>query len=548
MSGIVISGLIQRSVCGLMALAVGATLSVSPSMGQTMAEQAAEDGILLLGNGNEPKALDPHLVSGVVESNLLRSLFEGLCIEHPSDDSASLPGAAASWSANEDFTQWTFQLQPEGKWSDGTPVTAQDFVFAYERILHPDFPSGYADMLYFIQNAEGFHKGKVADFAQVGVKAIDDYTLQISLKAPTPFLPSLTKHFTWLPVPRHAILQYGTMTEPYTAWTHQGNLVSNGAFQLKTWRQNHYIEVERNPHYWEKDAIALNGIRYFPIKNANTETRMFLNGQLHVTYTIPPDYIPTALTRYPQQTKQETYIGTRFMRANHKREFTSDPLVRQALSLCIDRQSLIDNILQGGQKPAGSCTPPFGQYNPAFMTAFDPAKAVELLRQAGHEPGQLPELELLTTDSDTNRRMAEAMQALWREHLGLKVRIVQREWKSYLKLRKDLEFDLMDGGWIGDYMDPTTFLDLWKEHNGNNNTGWGAPAYEAILAEAELIEDPAARYAKLLEAEAYVMEHTPAIPVYHYNTNYLLSPLVQNWHPLLLNTHPYKFVALQPQD
>ncbi len=521
-------------------------VSASIGLAETMADKAAKEGILLLGNGNEPKALDPHLVSGVIESNLLRSLFEGLCIEHPSDDSASLPGAAQSWSANADFTEWIFTLQPNGKWSDGKPVTAHDFVFAYNRILHPEFPSGYADMLYFIKNAEQFHKAEITDFAQVGVKAQDDYTLKISLKSPTPFLPSLTKHFTWLPVPSHKILEYGTMTEPYTAWTHEGNLISNGAFQLKKWRQNHYIEVERNPYYWDDAAVKLQGIRYFPIKNANTEARMFLNGQLHATYAIPPDFIPTALEKYADLTKQETYIGTRFVRANAQREFTSNPLVRQALSLCIDRQSLIDNILQGGQKPAGSVTPPFGAYKPEYKTAFDPAKAKELLAKAGFtDPDALPELKLLTTDSDTNRRMAEAMQALWREHIGLKVRIEQREWKSYLKMRSELDFDLMDGAWIGDYLDPTTFLDLWKGSNGNNNTGWSDAKYEAILAEAELIEDPKARYAKLLEAESYVMDQVPAIPVYHYNTNYFLSPSVKNWHPLLLSTHPYKFVELQ---
>ncbi len=511
---------------------------------ETAAEKATREGVLLLGNGNEPKALDPHLVSGVIESNLLRSLFEGLCIEHPSDDSQSLPGAAQSWTANEDFTQWTFSLQPDGRWSDGTPVTAHDFTFAYERMLHPDFPSGYADMLYAIKNAEEFHKGKCKDFGDVGVQALDDATLLVTLKAPVPYLPSLTKHFTWLPVPKHKVLEYGTQTEPYTAWTHEGNLVSNGPFQLKKWRQNHLIEVEKSATYWDREAVKLNGIRYYPIKNVNTETRMFLNGQLHVTYGLPPDFIPLALSDHPELIQQELYIGTRFVRANCQRPFTSNVKVRQALSLCIDRQSLIDNILQGGQQAAGSVTPPFGAYQPEGKTSFDPQRARELLAEAGYE-GELPELEFLTTDSDVNRRMAEAMQGLWREHLGLRVRIIQREWKSYLKMRNELDFDLMDGAWIGDYLDPTTFLDLWKESNGNNNTGWGDARYEALLAEAELIEDPAQRYQKLLVAESYVMEQTPAIPVYHYNTNYFLSPSVQNWHPLLLNTHPYKFVELK---
>ncbi len=507
------------------------------------AEKAAEEGMLIVGNGNEPKALDPHLVSGVVESNVLRALFEGLCIEHPSDDSIALPGAAESWEANDNFTIWTFHLNPMGTWSDGVPVTAQDFVFAYERILHPDFPSEYASMLYFIKNAESFNKGEVKDFSEVGVKALAEFKVEITLKSPTPFLPEITKHFTWLPVPKHKILEFGEQTEPHTAWTYAENLVSNGAFRLKKWRKNHYIEVEKNPHYWDETKLKLNGIRFIPTKNINTEARMFLNGQLHVTYQMPPDLIPTANEDYSGETRQELYIGTRFVRANVKREFTGKREVRQALSLCLDRQSLIDNVLQGGQKVAGSVTPPFGSYKPKFKTEFNPKKAKELLKLAGYDDAtSLPEISLLTTDS--GMRTAEAMQALWREHLGLRVRIIQREWKSYLEMRKNLEFDLMEGGWVGDYLDPTTFLDLWIESNGNNNTGWGDPAYEALLNEAELIQDQTARYEKLIQAESYVMGALPAIPVYHYTTNYFISPLVKNWHPLLLNNHPYKFIEL----
>ena len=513
--------------------------------GKTTLETATQEGILIVGNGNEPKALDPHLVSGVVEGNLLRALFEGLCTGHPSEDETILPGAATQWTSNADSTVWTFSLNPLGTWSDGMPVTAYDFIFAYQRMLHPEFPSKYSDMLFFIKNAEEYNKGKVKDFAQVGVKALNEFTLEITLNNPTPFLPELTKHFTWLPVPKHKILEYGSMTEPHTAWTHEGNLISNGPFRLKKWRQNHYIEVEKNPTYWDKDNVKLNGIRFLPIKNINSETRMFLNDQLHVTYNIPPDFIPTALKDYPSQVKQELYIGTRFVRTNTTKPFTSNKKVRQALSLCLNRQSMIDNILQGGQKVAGSMTPPFGSYTPEFQTSYDPERARKLLKEAGYtDPNRLPELSFLTTDSDVNRRMAEAMQAQWKKHLGIRVRIVQREWKSYLKMRSQLEFDLLDGAWIGDYLDPTTFLDLWKSSNGNNNTGWKDASYDAILTEAEVISDPSQRYKKLLEAESYAMAELPAIPVYHYTSNYFLSSGVKNWHSLLLRNQPYKFLEL----
>lgn len=520
-------------------------LLVSCFDSRSTVEKANEEGILILGNGSEPKALDPHIVNGVIESNILRALFEGLCIEDPSDDSASLPGAALSWEPNADFTKWTFKLNPLGTWSDGVPVTAADFLFSYERILHPEFPGSYASMLYFIKNAEEFNKGEIKDFKEVGVKAIDEFTLEFTLKAPTPFLPHITKHFTWYPVPKHKVLEFGTMTEPFTEWTFEENIVSNGPFMLTEWRRNHYIEATRNPHYWDLENLKLNGVRFLPTNDENTETRMFLNGQIHVTYRMPADFIPTAMEKHKEEMRQELYIGTRFVRANCTREFTNNQKVRHALSLAIDRESLVKNVLQGGEQVAGSVTPPFGSYKPESMTSFNPEKARELLKEAGFpDAASLPEVTLLSADSASYRRVAEALQAMWREHLGLRVKIVKREWKTYLELRKKLEFDLLLSAWIGDYLDPTTFLDLWIGSNGNNQTGWADDTYDGLLKEAETIQGQEERYKKLLEAEAYVMEALPAIPVHHYTSNYFLSESVENWDPLLLNGHPYKFVEL----
>jgi len=282
------------------------------------------------------------------------------------------------------------------------------------------------------------------------------------------------------------------------------------------------------------------------IRQRFLKTRMFLNGQLHLTYTIPADFIPTALSKYSDFIRQETYISTTLIRTNTNREFTANPLVRQALSLSIDRKSLIDNVLQGGQKPAGAITPPFGSYQPEFKTAFNPERARKLLKEAGYGvENKLPQIELLVRDRESSVRIAEALQALWRKHLELKVRIIKREAKSYFAMRKKLEFDLIAGPWTGDYLDPTTFLDLWKASNGNNHTGWGDSKYDSLLAEAEMIDDPEVRYRKLLEAESYIMDHMPAIPLYHSNTNYFISSNVKNWYPLLLNYHPYKFVEFQ---
>ena len=204
--------------------------------------RANEEGILVVGNSNEPKGLDPHLVSGVHESNIISALFEGLCINHPSKDGIALPGAAKSWEHNKEFSEWTFHLQPEAKWSDGVPVTAHDFVFSYKRMLSPDpgWPAKYAEMLYFLENAEAYRTKKIADFSEVGVAAIDDYTLHLKLRGPIPFLPEILKHYTWSPVPKHVVLKHGKINTAFASrWTRVENIVTNGPFKLKTWRTNH---------------------------------------------------------------------------------------------------------------------------------------------------------------------------------------------------------------------------------------------------------------------------------------------------------------------
>ena len=514
---------------------------------ETIVDQATRDGILIIGNSNEPKGLDPHLVSGVLESNIIRALFEGLTLGHPSEDGVALPGAAARWEANGDFTVWTFHLRPDGKWSDGAPVTARDFLFSYRRLLTPTLPAEYSEMLFFIKNARAFNKGEITDFAEVGVEAVDDFTLKLTLRGPVPFLPEITKHYTWYPVPKHIVTKYGRIDTPFTDWTDPGKLVSNGPFQLKSWRVNHYFEVERNPHYWDAASVGLNGIRYLPTTNIYTEARMFLDGQIHATYTLPPEMIDYAREHIPEMLRQEPYVGVRFMRVNTRRKPLDDPKVRHALAAAIDRQSIIENILRGGQQPASGIVPPFGNYQSPNRIHFDPERARRLLEESGYTTSSgFPDITFLTTDRDSARRMAEAIQAMWREHLGINVRIVQREWITYLQRQYDSDFDICAGGWIGDYLDPTTFLEMWLADGGNNNTGWASEDYMNLLRKAENTADPAARLRTLAEAETILLEDLPVIPNYWYTTNYLLRPEVQNWHPLLLNNHPFKFVELVP--
>ncbi|MEM9227739.1 MAG: peptide ABC transporter substrate-binding protein, partial [Verrucomicrobiota bacterium] len=237
---------------------------------QTPVEKATEEGILLLGNGTDPKALDPHITTGLVEFKVLTALFEGLTSPNPKT-SAPEPGVAESWTTNEDMSAYTFKLRPDAKWSNGDSVTAEDFAFSYQRILSPAYAAEYASMLFPIKNARPFNQGELTDFSQVGVKALDKHTLHIELEGPTPHFPTMLGHNAYFPVHPPTILKYGEMTDRHTGWTKPGRHVSNGPFQLKAWKLNDRIDVERNPHYWDVGNVGLNGIAFLPITNMNTE-------------------------------------------------------------------------------------------------------------------------------------------------------------------------------------------------------------------------------------------------------------------------------------
>lgn len=511
--------------------------------------KASQQQILIVSNSTEPEGLDPQSVSGVPENNILRALFEGLCLEDPQHDGHSRPGAAVHWESDTAFTVWTFHLQPEGRWSDGTKLTSDDFLFSWHRSLHPEFGGESASMLYFIKGAETFNKGLSSDFSSVGVKAIDPYTLEITTHSPTPFLPELTKHFAWFPVPKHIILKHGAMTDKHSPWTMPGKLVSNGPFQLTEWKFNHSIEVRKNPYYWDESQVSLNGIRFLPISNTYTEARMFFDQQIHVTYGLAPEMIEYSSQNYPESLRQEPYLGTAFIRCNVTTPALSDSRIRQALGYAIDQQAIIDSIAKGKQQAAHGFTPSFEGYQSPDIVRFDPEKARKLLTEAGYPGGKgFPKLSILTADRDLSKRLSEAYQDMWKKHLGLTISIKQQEWKTYLDSRRNLNFDFCISSWVGDYPYPTTFLDIWTHTSGNNHTGWHNPKYESLLDQARRQTNLEKKFQLLTRAETLLLTEMPIIPVYHLTTNYLLHPSIKGWHPLSLNNHPYKFIQLDAPD
>lgn len=514
---------------------------------ESQVDKATREGILLVGNANEPKGLDPHVVSGVIEANILRALFEGLVASDPVDDSASPGGAALEVTPDETATIWTAKLRPNGKWSDGTPVTARDFAFSYERMLTPELGAKYAEMLYFMKGAEDFNKGVTKDFSTVGVEVLDDETLRITLRGPTPYFREILKHYTWGAVPRHVVLKHGTIGQRGNPWTRPENLVSNGPYKLKSWRRSAHIEVDRNPHYWDAANVTLNGVKFLPITNTYTEGRMFRDNQLHVTYTATPEVVDLMKKIKPEDLRQEPYVGTSFLRFNTTRKPLDDERVRKALSYAVDRTALCDNVFRG-YKPAYAMTPPMAKYDPPHVANFDKEKARQLLAEAGYPGGAgFPKLKILIASRETAVTLAQVLQAMFRETLGINVEIENKEWSAYLVATQELQYDMVYGGWIGDYLDPLTFLEMWTPGNGNNNTGWANQKFVGLLQESYQESDEGRRLELLKQSEAVLIDEAPILVLAWHSRNYLLHSSVQGWHPLLLANNPYQSLRLVPK-
>ena len=532
----------RRLLTVLLALAVAAC-----GDGRSSAGRAAEQGIVIVGNNQEPQSLDPHMATAVADGKIICAMLEGLMpAEHP--------GMAETWEHNADASVWTFHLR-DAQWSDGRPVTAQDFAYAYRRLLHPDFGGKYAEMLYPIRNAEAFNRGQVK-WEDVGVEAVDARTLRLTLEGPTPHLPKLVQHYTWFPIPAHAVEAHGGMLDRRSLWTREGNWVGNGAYVLHAHRFNDYLEVRANPRYWRAAEVRNRGIRFMPIVNGYTETRMFFDGKLHITNNVPPELIAMAKGRAGDQYCQDPYYCAIFYRLNTTRPPLDNPLVRRALYLAIDRDSLVNDVVRGAGTPAYTFTPPGAGYSlpqPADADLTEQQReqaARDLLAQAGFPGGKgFPNLEIMTTSRDVQRVMAETVQSMWEKTLGIHVEIRSCEWTAYKAAQQNMEYDISSSSWSGDYLDPATFVELWRTGGGNNCTGWGNAACDAALAEARAATSEDARTDALQRAESTMLQELPIIPLYWSSRTYLKSADVRGWVPRLLDDHPLDAVEVgrQPQ-
>jgi oligopeptide transport system substrate-binding protein len=513
------------------------------------ADQASKPRqVFRYGNGSEPQDLDPQQIQGTPELHLIEALFEGLLAEDPKD-CHPVPGLAESWEISPDGLVYTFHLRANLKWSDGVPLTANDFLLSWKRMISPKFASQYAYLLYnFVKNAKDYYDGKITDFSQVGFKAPDDRTLVVTLSGPTPFLLKiLANHYAWHAVPIHTILKFGALDERSTAWTRAGNLVSDGPFMLKEWLPQQRIVVVRNPNYWDAATVKLDEVDFYPTEDTAGEERMFRSGQIDITTDIPNSKIDPYKREHPEELHLEPFLGVYYYRCNVTVPPLNDKRVRRALAIAIDREALIRDVTRGGQRPAYAVSyPGTAGYAPRAQITGTLDDARRLLAEAGYPGGRgMPTIQFTYNTNDNHKLIGEAVQEMWRKELGVNIELQNQEWKVYLDNQHTQNYQMQRAGWIADYEDPHVFLEIWETGNGNNDTLWSNAEYDRLLHEALQARDEAQRYEIYQKMDAILVDECPVIPIYYYTRTYLMSPRVKGYWPTLLDTHPFKYIYLQ---
>lgn len=502
-------------------------------------EQVLNDNI-----GSEPPTLDPALMTDLTSFQIVNAVMEGLTRIGPKGVE---PGMAESWDVSDDQLTYTFHLR-DAVWQNGDPVTAHDFVYAWLRVLDPKTAAPYAYQLYYVKNAQKYNSGELTDPSQVGVKALDDKTLQVTLEAPTPYFLSLTAFPTLMPV-------HEATVEANPDWAGEAaTYVGNGPFRIAEWVHDSHIDLVKSDTYWDKDTVRLERMHIVMVNEGSTAETMFANGELDSNGSLNPQDIPQLLAS--GEAKTSPIISVTSIYFNTKRKPFDDPRVRKAFTLALDRKAIVEQVLKGGQKPALAFVP-YGIPNPVTGKDFreeggdyfqdaDVETARRLLAEAGYPNGQgFPKVTYLYNDNDTNRALAEAYQQMWKQNLGVQVELQSMEWKVYLETTKRGEYDLSRGNWVGDYLDPMTFLDLWVTGGGNNRVGWSNREYDRLIAEAKATADQEVRFRNMHEAERILMDEMPVGPIFFGVNVYQEKPYVKGVFRTALGTTDYKWAYIE---
>lgn len=504
----------------------------------------ARQQVLKRDNGEEPQTLDPHLAEGVPAANILRDLFEGLTSQAPSG--RVVPGAAIRWNISRDGRVYTFYLRRDARWSNGDPLLAQDFVYSFRRSADPKTASQYAEVLLPIENAGQVLNGQ-APPEQLAVEALDDYTLQIRLLDPTPYFLGLLSHSSTYPVHRASIEAHGSR------FSRPGNLVSNGAFMLSDWKVRAQIDLVPNPHYWDSASVILEKVIYYPFEDASNSVKQFRSGGLHWTYEVPSNQFSWLEKNYPRQLVISPWLGSYFFGFNLQREpFIDSPDLRRALALAIDRELLTDKVTQFGELPSFTLVPPgISDYQSplpewaGWSQAEREAEAKALFEKAGFGPERPLRLQIRYNTSENHKKISLALASMWKQVLGVQSELINEEWKVFLQNRAQRSVtQVFRAGWISDYDDPYSFLQMFRSGHGQNDYGYSNALYDTLLEEIAAERIPARRRRLMQEAERIVLEDLPIIPVYTYVTKRLVDHHLRGWENNVMDHHYSKHMFL----
>jgi len=503
--------------------------------GRTGRELAA-DQTLHVGNYAEPQTLDPHRAEGVPASNILRDLYEGLTSEAP--DGAVVPGVAESWEVSANGRVYTFRLRDDARWSNGDPVTADDFVYGFRRTVNPATLSHYSSILEPIDNAAAIIAGELAPEA-LGVTAVDAHTLVIRLTGPTPYLPGLLNHSTTYPVHGQSVDEHGNR------FARPGRLIGNGAYRLAEWKVQSHIKLVRNEHYWDDESTTIDTVFYYPIENQDTELKRFRADELDITNDIPYQQLNWIRENLGSELVVSAYLGSYYFGFNVTRPpFKGNAKLRRALSLAVDRDIITERITNAGEIPAYGWVPPVTGYQPVtpdaagWTQAERNAEARRLYAEAGYSPDRPLTVEILYNTSENHKRISVAIASMWKEVLGVETKLLNQEWKVFLDTRRRKETtEVFRAGWIGDYNDAFSFSQLQHSENEMNHSGYASPAYDALIDSAAQEQDADLRAATLARAEAQLLEDMPIIPVYFYVSKHLVKNWVGGRRPNIMDHH-----------
>jgi oligopeptide transport system substrate-binding protein len=563
-------------IAGLLVSLFGFVSCAKPSSGLPVAPPAKVVAQEVRYNlGTEPGAIDPGITIGMPEANIEEQVFEGLT--RIDNKNMPQPAIAKTWTISKDGKTYLFTLR-DASWTDGTPVTAYDFEYAWKRVLSPELAAEYASQLYYVYGGEAFNKSikvgskyyvqavdakgnpltkkegdkdvavpdmkkEIDPSKNVGVKALDAKTLQVDLQSPTAYFLALTAFPTLMPVCKAVVSKNDKWASDVKTY------VTNGPFKLTEWSHNEKMVFVKNPTYWDKDNVKLTKITYYMVEDSATALSMFQSGQLDAAASVPSSELPKLVASGDAQILPS--LATYLYMFNVTKKPFSDVRVRKALTLAINRQQITESITKGGQIPALSMVPQgipdalpgsdFRTVGGSYFKDNDIATAKALLAQAGYPNGKgFPAFTLLFNTADAHKSIAEAIQEMWNKNLGITCTLKNEEWGVYVDDWQNLNYDVVRRAPTGDYMDPNTFLDLWVTGNGRNGTGYSNKSYDALIAKAGTTVDPKARMATLHAAEKIFMTDMPICPIYFYTNPVLLSKSIKNFYQSTLGFVDWK--------